>query len=240
MSQLRRAAFFDLVGTLIEVQGGVGTQYARIASEFGVNADPKAIDAAFPQAFRTVGRLALANPDRAELASLEKGFWKDVVQLVFAQIGLLGRFADRRFDSYFERLYAYFATADGWLVYPDVVPALERLRRDGVIVGLLTNFDQRVFPLIDALDLGRLIDSVTIPAVSGAAKPARAIFEYALARHGVEAANAVQVGDSIDDDVHGARAVGMAAVLVDRTGRFGRRDVPTGTLVISSLDELSS
>jgi len=238
MSDLPRAAFFDLAGTLIEVQGGVGTQYARIATEFGVNADPQAIDAAFPEAFGTAGRMGFASPDAAEVASLEKGFWKNLVQLVFARIGLLGQFGGSRFDSYFERLYAYFATADGWLVYPDVVPALQRLKRDGIIVGLVTNFDQRVFPLIDALGLGRFVDSVTIPALAGAAKPARAIFDYALARHGVEAANAVQIGDSIEDDVHGARAAGMTAVLVDRKGRFKGRDLPAGTVVIGSLDDL--
>ena len=221
------------------MRGGVGTQYATIARDYGVNADPKAIDAAFPGAFSTAGRMAFATPDAAEVASLEAGFWKDVVRLVFARIGLLDRFADSRFDSYFERLYAHFATADGWIVYPDVVPALERLKRTGVIVGLVTNFDRRVFSLTGALGLGDFIDSITIPALAGRAKPDRAIFEYALARHRVEAADAAQIGDSIADDVMGAKAAGMIAVLIDRKGRFQGRGVPAGTVVIKSLDELA-
>ena len=70
---LRRAAFFDLVGTLIEVRGGVGTQYATIARDYGVNADPKAIDAAFPGAFSTAGRMAFATPDAAARPSQGRG-----------------------------------------------------------------------------------------------------------------------------------------------------------------------
>ncbi len=238
MSNLRGGVFFDLAGTLIEVRGGIGTQYAMVARQFGVKADPGAIDAAFPRAFRAAGRMAFASPDAAEVASLEKGFWKNVVRLVFDEIGALEQFSGKRFDEYFERLYAYFATADGWLVYPDVVPALAALKRQRLVVALITNFDQRVFSLVEALGLGDYIDSVTIPALAGAAKPDPAIFRYALDRHRLEAARAVQVGDSISDDVGGARAAGFKAVLLDRKGRLAGRPVPAGTVVIRSLDEL--
>jgi len=91
----------------------------------------------------------------------------------------------------------------------------------------------------DAVGLGGLIDSITIPALAGAAKPDRAIFEYALARHRVPASSAIQVGDSISDDVEGARAAGLRAILIDRRGHSRERDVPEGTIVIASLDELA-
>ncbi len=238
MKEIRHGAFFDLAGTLIEVKGGIGRQYAVIAAEFGVDADPNAVDRAFPTAFRAAGRMAFANPDAAEVASLEKGFWKNVVRLVFEEAGALAQFDSDEFERYFERLYEYFATAEGWVVHPDVIPALERLKRAGTIVGLITNFDQRVFPLAEALGLGPYIDSITIPALAGAAKPDRAIFDYALARHGVRASDAAQVGDSISDDVDGAHAAGMRAVLLDRKGRFEGHSLPAKTTVIRSLDEL--
>jgi len=170
------------------------------------------------------------------VASLEKGFWKDVVRLIFAEIGLPEQFEGVLFDRYFDRLFDHFATAAGWSVYPDVVPALDRLRRHGIIVGLITNFDHRVSPLIDALDLTRFVDSITIPALAGAAKPETAIFEYALARHGLRASEAVQIGDSIRDDVEGARAAGLRGVLIDRKGRWATTtgDAPR----IRTLEEL--
>jgi putative hydrolase of the HAD superfamily len=170
----------------------------------------------------------------AEVASLEKKFWKEVVRLVFAEAGGLGQFRDGQFDRYFDRLFDYFATSAGWTIYPDVVPLLGDLKRRGFILGLITNFDHRVFRLIDALDLARFIDSITIPALAGAAKPEAAIFGYALARHGLQASEAVQVGDSIRDDVEGACAAGLRGVLLDREDRAGADDVER----IRSLAEL--
>lgn len=230
-----RGVFFDLAGTLIRVRGGIGAQYALIAGEFGVSADPVAIDRAFGRAFASAGSTVFARPDAAEVASLEKGFWKEVVRLVFAQTGAFSQFNPGDFDRCFERLFDYFATAAGWDVYPDVVPSLERLKREGRIVGLITNFDLRVFKLIDALHLSRLIDSVTVPGVAGAAKPDAAIFDFALARHDLGPRQAIHVGDSIGDDVEGANAAGMKAVLLDRRKRV---EPPPGVVAIASLEEL--
>ncbi len=149
------------------------------------------------------------------MASLEKEFWKEVVRLIFDRTGALVQFREGQFDRYFDHLFEYFATAAGWTIYPDVVPVLGELKRRGFILGLITNFDRRVFKLIEALDLSRFIDSITIPALAGAAKPEAAIFEYALARHGLQASEAVQVGDSLRDDVEGARAAGLRGVLIE-------------------------
>lgn len=229
-----RAVFFDLAGTLIRVRGSIGTQYATLARDFGVEAEVASIDRAFAGAFRSAGRMVFPNPDAAEVARLEKEFWKAVVREVFARTDLLPQFGRGQFDVYFDRLFDYFATAAGWEVYPDVGPALRRLSADGLAVGLITNFDYRVFRLVDALDLGRYIESVTIPALAGAAKPDPAIFQHALARHGLEPADALQIGDSFEDDVQGAEATGMRAVLIHRGGR----QPPTDARTISSLDEL--
>ena len=50
--------FFDVAGTLIRVRAGVGSQYARVAARFGVDADPKALEREFPRAFRAAPRMA--------------------------------------------------------------------------------------------------------------------------------------------------------------------------------------
>jgi putative hydrolase of the HAD superfamily len=227
-----RAVFFDLAGTLIRVRGGIGARYSTIAREYGVDADASAIDGAFPGAFASVSadsRRGTGPQIRAdfrrfaadEVASLEKGFWKEVVRRIFADAGALAQFRGDQFDRYFDRLFDYFATAAGWTIYPDVVPVLGDLKGRGFVLGLITNFDSRVFKLIEALDLSRFIDSITIPALAGAAKPEAAIFEYALARHGLRPSEAVQVGDSLRDDVEGAGAAGLRGVLIDRN-RFAR------------------
>lgn len=236
-----RAVFFDLAGTLIKVRGGIGSQYSAIARMYGVESDPKAIDAAFSRAFSAAGRMVFPRPDAAEVAALEKGFWKEVVRLVFVETGAFGQFGDGGFDRFFDRLFEYFATAAPWTIYDDAVPVLDRLKQNGLVVGLITNFDRRVFRLVDALGLSRFIDSITIPALAGAAKPEGAIFEYALARHRLEASQSVQVGDSIGHDLEGARAAGLRGVLIDRKGR-SIRDGRSGQVAeferITSLEEL--
>jgi putative hydrolase of the HAD superfamily len=231
-----RAVFFDLAGTLVTVRGGIGAQYSTIARQYGVEADASAIDAAFPRALAAAGRMAFPAADAAEVAALERRFWKNLVRLVFAEVGGLPRFEPGQFDRYFDHLFDYFATAAGWSVYPDVVPAIDGLKRQGFIVGVITNFDSRVFALVDAVGLAPLLDSITVPALAGAAKPDAAIFDYALARHGLRASDAVQIGDSRDDDIDGARAAGMQAVLVDRKGRF--EEVAGETARVRTLDEL--
>jgi putative hydrolase of the HAD superfamily len=67
----------------------------------------------------------------------------------------------------------------------------------------------------------------------GAAKPDPAIFEYALSLAGVGPGDAVHVGDSLDNDVAGARAVGIRPLLVARDGA-----APVGVETIRSLAEL--
>ena len=68
-----------------------------------------------------------------------------------------------------------------------------------------------------------LVDAVVISAELGVAKPDPAIFRAALDRLGARAADAMHVGDSVEDDVAGARAAGLEAVLVARNGGAGAR-----------------
>jgi putative hydrolase of the HAD superfamily len=219
--------FFDLAGTLIHVRGGLGQQYADIAREFGANPDPRAIESVFAQAFQAAGPMPVR-----DAAAAERAFWKDVVRGVYDRVE--AGMSASIFDRYFDRLFDHFAGVEAWDIYPDVEPTLDRLERAGFILGLITNFDQRVIPLLRALGLDRFFSTVVIPARAGAAKPHPGIFEYALAQHGLDPREAVQVGDSLEDDVAGARAAGWEAVLLDRPGRH----VGVAPPAIRSLDEL--
>ena len=70
------------------------------------------------------------------------------------------------------------------------------------------------------------VDAVLTSRSHGKTKPHETIFRRMLELLGVDAAEAVMVGDTLEDDVEGARAVGMRALLVDREGRFGPRPSP--------------
>lgn len=124
------------------------------------------------------------------------------------------------------------AITEGWLhsenfeLYEDVLPVLALLREFGLKIGLVSNTsrDLDAFVRHFALDVDAWISSGT----HGKVKPSPSIFRAALELLAVEPASAVMVGDSVDDDIEGARALGMRAFLVDREGRLpGSEALPT-------------
>jgi len=128
--------------------------------------------------------------------------------------------------------------------YPDAVEALGALRRAGVRVVVLSNWDISLHDALAACGLDGLVDGVVCSAQAGFAKPAPEIFAAALRLAGVSADRAVHVGDSYAEDVLGARAAGIEPVLLSRPpgdgGLIGAEaSGPTGdVLSIASLAEL--
>src|SRR5262249_14903562 len=116
-------------------------------------------------------------------------------------------------------LFHRFGTPEAWEVYPEVPGVLSTLKEQGLRLGVISNWDERLPPLLEGLGIGFFFDSVVVSAEVGVEKPARRIFAAALARLGVPPAAALHVGDSPLEDVEGAIAAGMEAVRLDRTGR---------------------
>ncbi|HSK10759.1 MAG TPA: HAD-IA family hydrolase [Vicinamibacterales bacterium] len=230
-----RAVFFDLVGTLVRPRASIGYQYAVVARRHGVEADPARLEAAFAREMADAP--ALEAWDAAAADAAERSWWQAFVARVFRSTSAEGLDDPCRFEAFFDDLYRHFTTADAWELYPDVLPALDKARLAGLVVGLITNYDTRVYALLESLALADRLDSVTIPATAAAQKPARRIFDQALAAHGLAAADAAYVGDSLEDDYKGARAAGMEAVLLDRNGQH--RALP-GLVHAASLTEALS
>jgi putative hydrolase of the HAD superfamily len=213
-----RAVFFDLVGTLIHGRAPIGVQYAAMARRHGVDADADALDGAFRREMLETPPPAVFPGSLSRTAASERDWWRALVTRVVFACRLHSLAEGNRFDPFFEDLYRHFTTASAWQLYEDVVPVLLELRARGILTGLVTNYDTRVYLLLDSLGLTPLLDSVTIPAVAGAAKPDGRIFAHALGKHALSAREAVHVGDSPTDDYHGARRAGLVAVLLDRDG----------------------
>lgn len=209
-----RVIFLDAVGTLFGVAGSVGQVYADLARHHGITADPVALNQAFFRAFRAAPEMAFPGSDPAQVPEQEYRWWRVIAQQTFSSAGVLDRFVD--FDSFFADLYAHFATAAPWVLYPDVPPALERWRRRGIALGIISNFDTRLYAVLDALNLESYFSSITIASEAGAAKPDPLIFATALQKHGCEASQAWHLGDSKTDDLEGAKAAGLHSILVKR------------------------
>ncbi|MGH9752448.1 MAG: HAD-IA family hydrolase [Blastocatellia bacterium] len=211
-----KVVFFDAVGTLIETRSVVGEIYSRVAREFGFEAEPGILQQNFARSFHQQPPLAFpAGTPEAALIELEKGWWRNLVRAVFADLGSFPRF-DQFFDEIFER----FRGREFWRIYDDVAPALTELKRRGLKLGVISNFDSRLYDVLRACRLDHFFDSVHISARVGAAKPDPAIFQAALNYHSVEARRALHIGDSLREDVEGAMAAGINVVLLDRDNCF--------------------
>jgi HAD superfamily hydrolase (TIGR01662 family) len=101
-------------------------------------------------------------------------------------------------------------------LYDDTAPVLHELRQRGLKIGLVSNSarDVRAFAEHHALPIDAGISSFH----HGKTKPHASIFRVVLELLAVEPENALMVGDTVEDDIEGARAIGMQAVLVDRLG----------------------
>ncbi len=116
-----------------------------------------------------------------------------------------------------------------WVYYEDVIPTLKELKRRGLKLGLISNLIMGEAGLDDYLDVVATAGEVGMP------KPQPPIFLAALERAGVNALEAIYVGDQYATDVIGARGVGMKPILIDRYGVMPDvEDCPR----ISGLDEL--
>lgn len=212
--------FLDAVGTLFGVRDSVGAAYARIAAEFDVNLAVSDIDRAFLQAFRRANRLAFPQADPASIPALEYGWWHGVAVDTFTLAGAFHCFTD--FDAFFTRLYAYFASPDPWFVYPDAWPALQAWRDRGIALGIVSNFDSRLYAVLEGLGLRTAFHSISISTEVGAAKPDPRIFARALAKHACPPDRAWHIGDSLSEDIAGATQAGLRAIWVDRDGLGAR------------------
>ena len=106
-------------------------------------------------------------------------------------------------------------------LYDDVIPVLAELRAMGLKLGLVSNTSRDLGAFVRHFGLD--VDAWVSSGSHGKVKPSPLIFAAALQLLGVAAADAVMVGDSVEDDVEGAEAAGMRALLLDRAGRFPER-----------------
>lgn len=225
-----KAAFFDAAGTLFDSREPVGHTYARIARKHNVDADAAVVTAGFRRAFSSTAGLAFGTGhSAADLKRLEREWWYRLVRRSFAG---LGEFDD--FERFFDELFAYFADPAHWVADREAGTVLRQLKESNVRLGVISNFDSRLYGILEGLDLRAYFDSVTISSEAGYAKPAREIFQLALANTGAAASDSVHVGDSEHMDLRGAQEAGFGAILID-TGLSGPQQIAGRIARVPSL-----
>lgn len=227
-----QVVFFDAAGTLFHVKGSVGTVYLRFAEKYGVPQSDelaKKVNQAFQESFRQAPPPIFVVNQPEKLKQCERLWWFDIVHAVFYRVGMF-----EGFDDYFEEVYEAFGTAELWEVYPEVPGVLQKLKSQGYELGVISNFDTRFFEIIRGLNLNQYFDSITISSLAGSAKPSPKIFQYALDQHAADPEEAIHVGDSIREDVEGARQAKLLGILVERE----RGEAVETEHVVNRLDEV--
>lgn len=209
-----KVIFFDAAGTLFHVKGSVEEIYVSYAENYGFKRTSESLAAvkeAFKRAFHEAPPPVFAVSDPSEIKQCERLWWFDIVHNVFYRVGMF-----ERFDDYFEEVFHAFDGPERWKLYPETLGVLKELNEHGFELGIISNFDTRLFNVLRGLGIGDLFDTVTISSLAHAAKPAAGIFRLALEKHAVDPEEAGHVGDSIRDDVEGARQAGLSGILIAR------------------------
>lgn len=226
-----KAIFFDAADTLFRVKGGVGNTYSDVARKYGVDSTPERIEKAFSKAFKSAPPMAFPGVvDPKEIKILEKKWWYEVVKRVFFEIRIF-----EKFDDYFNELFEVFRYT-AWELFLETKDVLESLKKNGFIIGVISNFDSRIYDVCANLGIIGYFDSFVISSETGFAKPVPEIFSLALKRNKVYPSESIHIGDSLQLDFYAARALGINSVLIDREGRYKTRN---DVVRIKSLTEVT-
>lgn len=203
-----RAVFFDVDFTLAKPGPDLGPEgYRLLGRRFGLELAPARYAEARAAAVASLKR----HPELDHDEEVWVAFTEEIIR------GMGGR-GERAHDCAVEMTLRW-ERSENFELYEDARPALAELRRRGLKLGLVSNTGRDLSAFVEhhALD----VDAAVSSRLHGKTKPDPSIFRAALDLLGVRPNEAAMVGDSVEDDVEGARAVGMRAVLLDREGRYG-------------------
>jgi putative hydrolase of the HAD superfamily len=212
-----QAVTFDVGGTLIEPWPSVGHVYAEVAAQNGMTGlSFEVVNRQFTLAWRAQRDFDYSRPA-----------WAEVVDATFRGLTKIPPS-----QTFFPEVYSRFAEPEAWRIFEDVAPSLKSLAARGVKMGVVSNWDERLVPLLRALKLE--FEAVVVSCEAGCVKPSPIIFKQAAQKLGVSPQHVLHVGDDFARDVIGARTAGMQALWLRRGQELQEPDQ------INSLKELCS
>ena len=224
----------DCFGTLVELDPPAPALAAGLRELAGVEVDEAAAGAAFRAEVAYYVEHHLEGADGPSLDALRD----ECAEIIRAELGIPG--------LEHGAVKAAMLAALRFHPFPDSEPALRSWRARGLRTVVASNWDSSLAEVLGRVGLLPLVDGVVSSAQVGHAKPHPALFVRALAVAGARPEEALYVGDSASDDLEGAAAAGVRAVLLARhdPGEFGvspsARHANPGpsTDAIASLDEV--
>jgi putative hydrolase of the HAD superfamily len=200
-----RFVMFDAVGTLIRVQPSVAEVYWNVATRFGSKLTVEQIKDRFETSF---ARHQDGGPTCEER---ERERWQAIVSDVLRDISQFK-------EQVFEELWTAFARPEQWALFEEVPKVWKELRRRGLVLGIASNFDQRLRTICRGMPPLHDASHCFISSEIGFPKPRLEFFRHAECVLNAKPEEILLVGDSLMHDVEGARSAGWQALHVDRDG----------------------
>ena len=226
-----KAVFFDLYHTLVRYEPPREELQAKALKDFGIEVNPEVLRRPLVIAddfiYQEIARHSLSKRSEQEKMALWVQYQKVLLKEAGIKadqklvLGLLGKMRQMEMKL---------------VTFDDVVPTLTELRNGGFILGLISNVEHDMTPLLTETGLQSLLQVVVTSLDAGFSKPQPEIFQEALKQAGVKASEALYVGDQYQVDVGGANNAGMKGILLDRGGYFAEvTDCPR----IQSLNQVA-
>ena len=223
-----RGVFFDLGGTLTTAHPSVAEQIVQTLADFGHPVPHHDVAGALhrqePQ-FADPGNRGWTLTHERSYA-----FWTQHYDSVLSDLG----FSPAERNTVVLRIYERLSRPQGYGLYPDVIPVLERLAEAGYTLALISNWEAWGAELVAHLGIDRYFPTQILSGCVGLEKPDAAIYRLALERTGMAPEQVLYIGDIVELDIEPALAIGMRALLIDR--HADRSERSTGA--IRTLREL--
>lgn len=234
-----RAVFLDVGDTLIHADPSWPAIIARVAAHHGATVTTEALIAAERAIAPEIARRFAAGERHTSSLPTSEAFWTWVYAGLLSRCGVE---AGAR-PAIAQACHVAFNDFASWRAFTDTAPLLEALDMrcaDRLHVGVLSNWEAWLEPLLVQMGIATHFDALTVSGEIAFEKPDTEIFDHALAAAGLDRTTAhlaIHVGDSWSADVAGARGVGIAPVWLDRYGT-GSAERVASTTTIRTLAEL--
>ena len=206
-----KAVFLDLYQTVAFFHPPREQRMATTLAELGIRVDARSLVRAFVAADHHYALANAKTPVHRLSPEESRRIYIRYHEVLLQEAGLghVAHMAEQIYNRYWE-LEREFR------LFPDVLPALERIRALGYRLGMITNVNSDPSGDLERVGLKGQFDVIVASSVVGFEKPDARIFGIALDALGVAPHEAVHVGDGLLADVEGAKAAGLKAVLLDR------------------------
>lgn len=236
MSRLRtaqlRAVFFDVDFTLCQPGPQLGPRgYRDVGARHGMLLEPERYEAARIAAIEDIK----LHPELDHDQQVWQRFTEDIVRGMGGHGPAVAAVA--------ETIVLGWELHENFELYDDALRTLEAVRRAGLLLALISNTSRNLDEFVSHHDMD--VDAVITSRQHGKMKPHPAIFQSVLQHLDVQPHEALMVGDSFTDDIAGAQALGISAVLLDRPGTYtgearSVRTLDEFTTLVTSASDLAT